>query len=293
VPWPVWFSLTGIGEPVVLLTQVETEVSVVQAIVLGLVQGLSEFLPVSSSGHLLLVRYLLKWPDPGLAFDVSLHLGTLVAVLWYFWRDWMGLIRASLRVVVQREARTPEERRALFLILATLPAVTAAVLFADLADTLFRAPQITAVALILLGVVLWYVDRTAPRDRGLDSMRWGDALMVGLAQMLALVPGVSRSGATMTAGRALGFDRGAAARFSFLMSMPIIAAAALRKVPEVIAVGNFGLPLLLGILSAMISGWLAIAALMQFVSKRSYGVFAIYRVVLGIIVLWTVYTRGG
>jgi undecaprenyl-diphosphatase len=272
---------------------VETEVSVFQAIVLGIVQGLSEFLPVSSSGHLLLVRYLLKWPDPGLAFDVSLHLGTLVAVLWYFWRDWVGLIRASLRVIVQREARTPEERRALFLILATLPAAAAGVLFAELADTIFRAPQITAVALIVLGVILWYVDRTAPRDRTLDTMRWGDALMVGLAQMLALVPGVSRSGATMTAGRALGFDRGAAARFSFLMSMPIIAAAALREVPEAIAVGNFGMPLLLGILSAMISGWIAIAALMQFVSKRSYGVFAVYRVVLGIIVLWTVYSRGG
>ena len=276
-----------------LLTQVETEVSVFQAIVLGVVQGLSEFLPVSSSGHLLLVRYLLKWPDPGLAFDVSLHLGTLVAVLWYFWRDWIGLIRASIKVVIQRKADTAEERRALFLILATLPAAMAGILLGDLADTLFRAPQITAVALIVLGVVLWYVDRTAPRDRALDGMRWGDALMVGLAQMLALVPGVSRSGATMTAGRALGFDRGAAARFSFLMSMPIIAAAALRKVPEAIAVGDFGMPLLLGIVSAMISGWLAIAGLMQFLSKRSYGVFAVYRVALGIIVLWTIYARGG
>jgi undecaprenyl-diphosphatase len=167
------------------------------------------------------------------------------------------------------------------------------VLLADLADTLFRAPQITAVALIVLGIILWYVDRTAPRDRGLDTMRWGDALMVGLAQMLALVPGVSRSGATMTAGRALGFDRSAAARFSFLMSMPIIAAAQLRKVPEAIAVGDFGVPLLLGILSALISGWIAIAALMRFLSKRSYGVFAVYRVALGIIVLWTLHVRGG
>jgi undecaprenyl-diphosphatase len=266
-------------------------VSIFQAIVLGLVQGLSEFLPISSSGHLLLVRYLLEWPEPGLAFDVSLHLGTLVAVLWYFWREWIGLVRAGLRVVVQRAARTVEERRALFLILATLPAAAAGVLLQDAADTVFRDPQVTATALIGLGLVLWLVDRNAARIRALDSMRWGDALVVGIAQCLALVPGVSRSGATMTAARALGFDRQAAAVFSFLMSMPIIGAAALRKVPEAIAAGGFDVALLLGILAAMLSGWLAIAVLLRFVSKRSYGVFAVYRVALGILVFYTIHAR--
>jgi undecaprenyl-diphosphatase len=268
-------------------------VTIFQAIVLGLVQGLSEFLPISSSGHLLLARYLLEWPEPGLAFDVSLHLGTLVAVLWYFRREWICLIRAGVRLVLHRSARTPEERRALFLILATLPAVGAGVLLQDAADTVFRDPRVTATALIMLGLVLWVVDYWAPRVRTLDSMRWGDALFVGIAQCLALVPGVSRSGATMTAGRALGFDRQAAAVFSFLMSMPIIGAAALRKVPEAIAAGGFGLPLLFGILAAMFSGWLAIAVLLRFVSKRGYGIFAVYRVALGIVVFYTINARAG
>src|SRR5687767_14716959 len=156
-----------------------------QAFVLGIVQGLTEFLPVSSSGHLFLVRYLLRWEEPGLAFDVSLHVGTLIAVLWYFRREWVELTHAALRLVRGRGAHTPEERRVLFLILATIPAVIGALLLGDLVETAFRHPRVTAIALIVLGLVLWFVDRVAARVRGLATMRWADALAIGLAQLCA------------------------------------------------------------------------------------------------------------
>ena len=263
-----------------------------QAFVLGIVQGLTEFLPVSSSGHLFLVRYLLDWPEPGLAFDVSLHVGTLVAVIWYFRREWIDLTAAAFRLVRQRSVRTAEERRVLFLILATIPAALGGLLLGDYAETVFRNPRITAIALIVLGLVLWFVDRVAPRVRGLASMRWMDALAIGVAQACALVPGVSRSGATMTAGRALGFDRQTAAVFSFLMSMPIILAAILSEAPEAIHQGEALGPVLLGIVASGLSGWLAIAVLLRFLSTSSYGVFAIYRVAFGLLVLWTLHVRG-
>jgi undecaprenyl-diphosphatase len=267
-------------------------VTLFQAFVLGAVQGLTEFLPVSSSGHLFLVRYLLEWPEPGLAFDVALHVGTLVAVLWYFQREWIALAAAAMRLVRQRQARTPEERRVLFLIVATIPAGLGGLLLADLAETVFRHPRITAIALIALGLLLWIVDRLAPRIRTLDTMRWQDALAIGVAQIVALVPGVSRSGATMTAGRALGFDRQTAAVFSFLMSMPIIVAALLKEAPHALDSGEAIAPILVGIIASMVSGWVAIAVLLRFLSHRSYGVFAVYRVALGLLVLWTLHARG-
>ena len=263
-----------------------------QAFVLGIVQGLTEFLPVSSSGHLLLARYLLNWPEPGLAFDVALHVGTLVAVLWYFRREWVDLTAAGVRLLRQRAPRTPEERRVLFLILATIPAAIGGVLLKDYAETVFRDPRITAYALIGLGIILWLVDRYASRVRGLATMRWGDALAIGVAQMCALLPGVSRSGATMTVGRALGFDRQSAAVFSFLMSMPIILAAILKEAPEAMSAGDPLAPLVLGILASMLSGWLAIAVLLRLLSTTGYGIFAAYRVALGLFVLWTLHVRG-
>ena len=266
--------------------------TLLQALVLGIVQGLTEFLPVSSSGHLFLVRYLMEWPEPGLAFDVSLHIGTLVAVLWYFRREWVALTNAALRLARQRGARTAEERRVLFLVLATIPAALGGLLLADYAETIFRHPRITAIALIALGLLLWIVDRLASRLRTLDTMRWSDALAIGVAQMVALVPGVSRSGATMTAGRALGFDRQSAAVFSFLMSMPITAAAVLKEAPHALSTGEPMAPVIVGILASMASGWVAIAVLLRFVSQRSYAVFALYRVALGVLVLWTLHVRG-
>ncbi|HMS02057.1 MAG TPA: undecaprenyl-diphosphatase UppP [Gemmatimonadaceae bacterium] len=266
--------------------------SVWQAIVLGLVQGLTEFLPVSSSAHLALAPWLLGWRDPGLAFDVALHLGTLVAVAWYFRHDWLELTKAALRIARSRRVQSTADRRLLLLIAATIPAGVGGVLLKDYAETVFRHPAITASMLILLGLILWAVDRAVGTTRSLDDLTARDAWLIGLAQVCALVPGVSRSGSTMTAARALGFERGAAARFSFLMSLPIISAAVLFKLPDVLRdAGALG-PLLAGITAAAVSSWLAITVLLRFVSRNSFGVFAVYRVALGIVVLVLLATRG-
>lgn len=267
--------------------------TVLQALVLGLVQGLSEFLPISSSAHLALTPWLFGWEPPGLAFDISLHVGTLAAVLWYFRQEWRDLVAAALSIVKRRRIETIAERRAAFLLIATIPAGIAGLLLEEYAETIFRAPVITALALIILGVALWAVDRYVPHRRSLEDMRWTDALLIGIAQCLALVPGVSRSGSTITMGRALGFDRQGAAVFSFLMSMPIIAAAALFKVPSALAESGVTLPLVVGVLAAAVSSWLAIEILLRYVSRRDYGIFAVYRVLLGALVLWLLAGQSG
>jgi undecaprenyl-diphosphatase len=252
----------------------------------SIVQGLGEFLPVSSSAHLALVPWLLHWDDPGLAFDVALHVGTLIAVLWYFREQWIALAKAALG------QGTPEERRRVgFLIIATVPGAIAGLALEKYADTAFRDPRLIAVVLIVMGIVLWLVDRAAASDRALPSMRWRDALLIGLAQMFAIIPGVSRSGSTITAGRALRFTREDAAVFSFLMSMPIIAAAALLKLPHVLRTEGVSVPLVAGVLASAVSGWLAISVLLRFVVRRSYGVFAVYRIVVGAIVLAIAFAR--
>lgn len=266
--------------------------TVFQSLVLGLIQGLTEFLPVSSSAHLSLAPYLFGWPDPGLSFDVALHFGTLIAVLWYFRREWAKLIGAAVSVVATRKVDTIEKKRVVFLIIATIPGAIGGLLLEKKAETAFRAPALTAIALIVMGIILWLVDRFASQERKLEGMTWIDAVVVGCAQVVALIPGVSRSGSTITAARWLKFDRESAAIFSFLMSMPIIAAAVVLKGPEVLRTGGFGIELVVGVLASAISGWLAISVLLRYVSTRSYGIFALYRVLLGIAVLAVVYTRG-
>lgn len=263
-----------------------------QALVLGLIQGLTEFLPISSSAHLSLAPLLLGWKDPGLAFDVALHFGTLIAVLWYFREQWRELLVAAAAIVTTRRVDTIEKKRVVFLILATIPGAVGGLLLEEKAETVFRAPVITACALIVLGIILWAVDRLRSQEKPLATMRWLDALLIGLAQVVALVPGVSRSGATITAGRALRFDRQSAAVFSFLMSMPIIAAAVILKGDEVLQSGGITAPLITGVLAAAVSSWLAIAILLRYVSRHSYGIFALYRVILGVAVLVFLQMRG-
>lgn len=265
--------------------------TVFQALVLGIVQGLGEFLPISSSAHLVLTPWVFGWPDPGLAFDVALHVGTLVAVLWYFRAEWVKLTKSGVALLRTRRADTEEKRRLLYIVVATIPAAVAGLLLEDYAESTFRSPTLIALTLIVMGIVLWAVDRYAPRDRPLDNMRVRDAVLVGLAQIFALVPGVSRSGSTMTAARGLRFDRQSAAVFSFLMSMPITAAAAVLKAPTLLR-GDDRATLIVGIVAAAASGWLAIAVLLRYVSRHSYGLFAVYRLVLGAAVLALVAARG-
>lgn len=259
--------------------------TIVQALVLGILQGLAEFLPVSSSAHLALAPWFLHWPDPGLAFDVGLHFGTLVAVLWYFRAEWLALLRALIRIARQRGVQTVEERRALFLIVATLPGAIAGLALEKQAEGMFRDVRLIALALIVMGMVLWWADRASRDDRPLDGMTWKDAIHIGLAQMFAIIPGVSRSGSTITAGRALGLTREAAAVFSFLMSMPIIAAAAVLKMPGLLKTEGLSAPLVVGVVASALSGWFAIAVLLRYVKRRSYAPFVIYRVLLGLAVL--------
>lgn len=266
--------------------------NVFHALVLGIVQGLAEFLPISSSAHLSLVPYVFGWEDPGLAFDVALHLGTLAAVLWYFRAEWLRLVKAGFDIVRTQRVSGDEQWRAVFIVIATIPGAIGGLLLEKYAETVFRAPALTAVALIVMGGMLWAADRFAPQTRPLNALRWTDALLIGIAQVFALIPGVSRSGSTMTAGRALGLDRTAAATFSFLMSMPITAAAAVLKVPEAVREG-ITLPIVVGILASAVSGWLAISVLLRYVSTRSFGVFAAYRLALGLAVLALIFVRRG
>ena len=265
--------------------------TVFQALVLGILQGLAEFLPISSSAHLALAPWAFGWPEPGLAVDVALHVGTLVAVLVYFRDEWIKLIAAALEIVRTQRIQTPEQKRVVFLLVATIPGGLAGVFLNDYAESTFRSPALIAIALAAMGVVLWLVDRVRPATRSLDAIRWSDAILIGIAQAAALLPGVSRSGATITAGRALALDRESAATFSFLMSMPIIAAAAIFKVPHLLHSGGASVPLLVGVTASAVSGWLAIAIVMRYVRSHSYGVFAVYRVLLGAAVLALFFVR--
>ena len=265
--------------------------TILQAIVLGLIQGLTEFLPISSSAHLSLAPFLFGWRDPGLAFDVALHFGTLLAVLWFFRKEWIELVRAAWQIIATRRVESVEQKRVVFLILATIPGALGGLLMEEKAETVFRAPLLTAIALIIMGVILWAVDRFSPEARPMHKMRWIDAVLIGLAQVVALVPGVSRSGSTITAGRMLKFDRQTAAIFSFLMSMPITAAAIVLKAPDVLEQGDLGMQVVVGVIAAAVSSWLAIAVLLRYVSRHSYGIFALYRLLLGIAVLGILWQR--
>jgi len=263
-----------------------------QAIALGIIQGLSEFLPISSSAHLTLAPWLLGWEDPGLAFDVALHLGTLIAVLWYFRMEWIALVKAAFGILTTGRVETPEKRRVVYLIIATIPGAIGGFLLQSRAESAFRDPQLIAIALIVMGIVLWLADKLVDQQRVLGEMRWMDALLIGLSQVIALIPGVSRSGSTITTARGLRFDRESAAEFSFLMSMPIIAAAVIMEGPKALQQGGLTNELMGGVVASAISGWLAISILMRFVSRHSYGIFAFYRVALGLVVLGVLYARG-
>jgi undecaprenyl-diphosphatase len=265
--------------------------TVFQAFVLGILQGLAEFLPISSSAHLALAPWAFGWEDPGLSFDVALHIGTLVALLWYFRAEWVKLARAALAVVARGgRAETVEERRVVYLILATIPAAIAGVLLEKKAEHAFRDPLLIAGALAVMGVLLWAVDRYSASDRSLATMRWQDAVLIGVAQILALVPGVSRSGSTITAGRALRFGREDAAVFSFILSMPLIAGAGLLKLPHLVREG-INAPLVVGVVTAALSSWFSIAVVLRYVRTHSYGVFAAYRLLLAAAVVALVVAR--
>jgi undecaprenyl-diphosphatase len=268
-------------------------VPIVHAIVLGLVQGLSEFLPISSSGHLLLVPWLFGWDDfddaaTEKAFDVALHIGTLVAAIVYFRHDLARYIAAGVRLVLRKEPRgSADGRVAWLLLLATVPAALVGAVFENSIDSHLGTPTIIAVSLIIGGLLLGLADRV-PGTHGIDDFHVRDALTVGAAQALALNPGTSRSGITMTAGRFRRFSRDAAARISFLMMVPVTAGAVAVKLAGVASDGldpELRVPMIVGIITSGISGWFAVWGLLRLVRTRSFLPFVIYRVALGLFVL--------
>jgi undecaprenyl-diphosphatase len=255
-----------------------------QALVLGSVQGLTEFLPISSSAHLAVLPWLLRWRDPGLAFDVALHLGTLMAVLVYYWRDWLDI---ALSLFGGR----PEKRRLLLLIIvASIPGAIFGALLEKQAETVFRSPLLIAVALAAMGVLLWAVDHTAAQKRTIGEIGFIDALVIGTSQALALVPGVSRSGVTITAARWMGMRREDAANFSFLVAAPIIGGAGIVKAKELFHITERGLGV--GFVAAAVFGLLAITVLIRFVRSRSYEIFAWYRIAAAALIVAVYFARG-
>jgi undecaprenyl-diphosphatase len=267
--------------------------SLLHAIVLGILQGLGEFLPISSSGHLIAVPWLLGWADHDLAFDVALHLGTLAAVVFAFAGDWWRLIAGGIAGLRRgRPFADPEGRLLWLLAAATVPGVLAGLLLEKWADTVLRAPVIVATSMFVMGAVLLMADRSS-RGRGeVLGISVKDALLIGLAQAFAIVPGVSRSGATITMALFLGYKREEAARFSFLLAMPITFGAAVYKVPELFAQGGDPAVIFSGILAAGVVGFLSIRFLLAFVRARDYRPFAYYRFGFAALIWGALLVRG-
>ncbi len=256
--------------------------TIFDAVLLGIVQALGEFLPISSSAHLVLVPYLRGQAYQGLAFDVILHAATLLAVLLYFANDWYTLLKKGLTT-----PKSHHGRMLWYLAAATLPAAIAGILFNDWAETTFRSPLAIAICLIAFACLLWIADRqsgTRNGDPDIFTVPFSSIFLIGVAQALALMPGVSRSGITITAALFLGLSRPAAARISFLLSTPIIAGAALLECTKLTA-ADFTAPLLWGFVSAFIGGLLVIGGLMKYIKTHSFDVFVYYRWILGAVII--------
>src|SRR5215470_17279001 len=247
------------------------------AVLLGIVQGLGEFLPISSSAHLVIVPWLLNFPDPGLTFDVALHLGTLLALLAYFYRDWILLIRAFFRSFAKKPSNyEPQEKLIWFLILATIPGAVAGFALEKYAEDAFRAPALVATMMAVMGILLGIVDKFSAKTKSLEQVGLWDSLLVGFSQAFAIIPGVSRSGVTITTGLARKMDRPTAARFSFLLSTPIVAGAALLKLRKLFH-GQADLNTIVGIVVSAVVGYFAIKYMLYFLQRYSYKVYVFYR----------------
>jgi undecaprenyl-diphosphatase len=268
--------------------------TILQAIILGIVQGLTEFLPISSSGHLILVPWLFNWhflldnPDLNKTFDVALHLGTFVAVLVYFWREVVKLVAAWVRSMTRRSLADPEARLAWLLFVSTIPAAFLGVAFESFIEDRLGKPWIIAIMMIVFALVMYAVDHIAKLDRDLEALTWTDSILIGIAQAFALCPGVSRSGITMMTGLALRLDRESAARYSFLLSVPVIGGAAAYKALQVAKDGlpaGTAMPFVVGIASAAISGMVAIWFVLAYLKRHNFNLFVVYRIVVGVAIL--------
>ena len=263
---------------------------ILHIVALALIQGFTEFLPISSSAHLILPNQVLGWPDQGLAFDVAVHFGSLIAVVAYFRKDVWALIRDGLGGFATGKF-TDEGRLAWLIVLATIPAGLAGLLFQDIIETKLRSAAVIAATTIGFGIVLWWADVRGVRTQTLAQLNWRKALAIGAAQAIALIPGTSRSGITMTAGLMLGMKREDAARFSFLMSIPIIALSALLLIVEMLEQKEpvHWHDILIGTTLSGISAYLCIRFFLQFINRIGMAPFAIYRLLLGAALIWMIW----
>jgi undecaprenyl-diphosphatase len=259
--------------------------SLIQSLILGLIQGVSEFFPVSSTAHLVLLPWFFSWHDPGLPYDVALHIGTLLALIYYFWREWSAIGVELVGGVFNSGFKDyPNGRMGLIIIIACIPGAVAGILFEKQASGILRDPLAIAFTLFFFGLVLYFSDRFSGRDKKISEMSVWDGLIIGLFQAISIVPGVSRSGIAITGGLMRSFKRDEAARFSFLIAAPIIAGAAVFESRHLDFATVASLPFLAGVFSSAFFGFLAIKYLLRYVQKGSYTVFVIYRVALAALI---------
>jgi undecaprenyl-diphosphatase len=274
--------------------------NILQALILGIVQGATEFAPVSSSGHLVLVPWWLGWPIPGVVFDTTLHLGTVLAVVLFFYRDLLEIIVAWVTSLARPGRRTPKAMLGWWIILGTIPAALAGVLLKDFFESVFSSPAAVAALLVVTGLILAAAERFTERWRDLPGMLWLDAVLIGVAQAVAILPGISRSGATISVGLWRGFKREEAARFSFLLSVPIILGTGLKQLLDLVrhpalrqaANGAGAVELLVGAVAACLVGLWVIRYLLKYLQRGTLYPFAFYCWAVGLVTLIaTVFVR--
>lgn len=255
----------------------------IQAIILGAVQGLTELLPISSSAHLFLIPWLLKWPNTE-AFDVALHFGTLLAIGLFFFKDWIELIKGGYKTLVKKE-KSKTGTMFWYIVLATIPGGVIGFVLDHFSEqykeSFSENPVVIAIALIIMGIILYLVDKKSKSKTNYDELTLKQTFIIGISQALAFIPGVSRSGITMTTGRAMGVDRESTAKFSFMLSAPIVLGATLLKFSEFV----FSFEFFLGVIVSFLVGIVVIKFLLEYLKKGSFKAFAIYRVIIGILVL--------
>jgi undecaprenyl-diphosphatase len=264
---------------------------IIRAIILGIVQGLGEFLPISSSAHLIIVRYLFNFPEMKVSFDVALHFGTLIAVMWVFWKDWIIYLKGVFEKVVHKKSSF-ENNMFWYLVVATIPGALIGMLLEDPIETIFRTNMVLiASTLAIMGILIYvgdkYAERKYKRQTNFENLTLKQTFIIGLSQAFAVIPGFSRSGTTILSARLMGVTREAAAKFTFLLSAPIIFGAAILKAKELIT--GFNIELVVGILTAAIVGIIAIKFLLGYIKNNGFAIFAYYRIIIAIIVLIKVF----
>ena len=253
--------------------------SIIQALIYGIVQGIAEFLPISSTAHLVLIPWLFGWQDPGVVFDVALHFGTAAAVILFFYKDWLRLISAGFT-----KPKTQDGKLFWWIVLATIPGGLAGILLDKYMEN-FRNPALIAIMLMIMGIILYVTDRLGKKEIDLGNIGTKKSLIVGMSQAFAIIPGISRSGITMSTGRVLGITRDGIAKFTFLLSAPIILADAMYHAKDLKNVPVEITPFLVAMLTAAVVGILSIKFLLNYLKTKGFGLFALYRIILGIFII--------